>query len=218
MNIIRIINATTIPDAWYWTLFDICHYGYTHIISEGSFAGNTRTEIIAAINIRYPGCQPVIPEIPPCLNLPTPVSQEYIDKYYLYLVTQDKQPNETYTYGERIAPHLEYLANKITNSKEGCNQYCLEVAQPTDVYLPDPPCLRLLDFQIFKNSLNLYTYWRSWDAWGGMPANLAALQKLKSELASLIGVNDGELTAFSKSLHLYSHELVLAEKRISYHL
>lgn len=66
-------------------------------------------------------------------------------------------------------------------------------------------CLRLVDTQVRGGALHFITYWRSWDLWGGFPANLAAMQILKEYMAGEIGVEDGELFAFSKGLHLYDH-------------
>jgi thymidylate synthase len=53
----------------------------------------------------------------------------------------------------------------------------------------------------------------SWDLWGGMPANLAAIQLLKEYMAAEIGVKDGEIIASSKGLHLYDYAWPLAKLR-----
>jgi thymidylate synthase len=54
-------------------------------------------------------------------------------------------------------------------------------------------------------------YFRSWDLWAGFPSNLAAIQLLKEYMASEIGVEDGELVAMSKGLHLYDYAWDLAK-------
>jgi len=95
----------------------------------------------------------------------------------------------------------------------GTNQACMEIGQPTDIALGDPPCLRLIDTRIRYGKLHFFCYFRSWDLWGGLPSNLAGIQKLKEFMADEIGVEDGELMAASKGLHLYDHCWSHAEQR-----
>ena len=55
----------------------------------------------------------------------------------------------------------------------------LQVGQPTDMLLQDPPCLRHIDTRIQDGKLHFYPYFRSWDLWGGFPANLGGIQLMK---------------------------------------
>ena len=91
------------------------------------------------------------------------------------------------------------------------NQMVLQVAQPTDMLLQDPPCLRLIDTRIQDNLLHFFVEFRSWDLWGGFPANLAAIEILKQYIASEIGIETGVTIARSKGLHIYNYTWELAE-------
>lgn len=93
------------------------------------------------------------------------------------------------------------------------NQLVLQVAQPADLVLTDPPCLRAIDTRIQDGRLHFCVYFRSWDLWNGMPANLAAIQNLKEYMADAIGVGDGEMIVESKGLHLYGYAEELARMR-----
>jgi thymidylate synthase len=93
------------------------------------------------------------------------------------------------------------------------NQMVLQVAHPSDLALLDPPCLRSIDTRIQNNKLHFFVYFRSWDLWGGLPANLAGIQNLKEYMASEIGVDDGEMIIESKGLHLYGYVEELAKLR-----
>jgi len=93
------------------------------------------------------------------------------------------------------------------------NQMVLQIAQPQDILLTDPPCLRHIDTRIQDGKLHFFPYFRSWDLWGGFPANLAAIQVLKEYMASEVGVEDGEIVASSKGLHLYKYVWELAQMR-----
>jgi thymidylate synthase len=84
------------------------------------------------------------------------------------------------------------------------------VGDDQSISLDDPPCLRGIDTRIRDNKLHFFAYFRSWDLWAGFPSNLAAIQLLKEYMAGEIGVDDGELIASSKGMHLYEYAWELA--------
>jgi thymidylate synthase len=95
----------------------------------------------------------------------------------------------------------------------GTNQAIMEIGMPSDIKLADPPCLRLIDTRVRYGKLHFILYFRSWDLWGGFPSNLGGLQLVKQYMASEIGVEDGEIIAASKGLHLYEYSWELAKIR-----
>jgi thymidylate synthase len=95
----------------------------------------------------------------------------------------------------------------------GTNQATMEIGMPSDIKLLDPPCLRIIDTRIRYGKLHFMLYFRSWDLWAGFPSNLAGLQLLKEYMASEIGVEDGEIFAASKGLHLYEYTWEYAKLR-----
>jgi thymidylate synthase len=210
------IDARDIPDAWFQCVYKILEDGFRYEVQHGSFSGQTRLEFDwVTVQIRYPYSEPydtMVPEIPPQLGIPNPVSTGYIENYLPYLMTENKEPNEDYTYGSRIwpqVPHFIELLNKTPNT----NQAVLQVAEVTDLKLHDPPCLRHIDMRIKEGTLIFYPYFRSWDLWGGFPANLAAIAVLQKYMADEIGVEIGQIMASSKGLHLYGYVEELAKIR-----
>jgi thymidylate synthase len=193
--------------------------------------------------IHNPMMQDILPVIPPGCGIPAPVDPDYVyggpaykRSYIEYIMTGEKQENEQYTYGERLRKYFIgwkdeplnsgfYQAEPIyldqvqhvidTYKKYGHrnNQMVLQIAQPNDVLLSDPPCLRSIDTRIQDNTLNFFVYFRSWDLWGGFPANLAGIQFLKEYMAGEIGVADGSMLVESKGLHLYGYAEQLANLR-----
>jgi len=233
------IEARDLPDAWFQCVYEIMDKGYKYLIDHGSYVGQKRLEFdYVTIHIKYPAVRPLIPEIPPSLGIPNPVAEGYIEQYLPYLMTPEKQPNEDYTYGERLAG-WSYLVAMDGNSRRddvkntewrtvnqieevikmyktkgyGTNQAAMSVSIPSDIFLGDPPCLRHVDTRIRYGKLHFMVYFRSWDLWNGFPANLAALQLLKEYMAAEIGVEDGEIIAASKGLHLYDYIWELAQLR-----
>jgi len=113
--------------------------------------------------------------------------------------------------GRSYLNQIELLIWTYKNRGMRNNQMVLQIAHPTDMLLQDPPCLRHIDTRIQDGKLHFVVYFRSWDLWGGFPANLAGIQQMKEYIASEIGVQDGEVLACSKGLHLYNYVWELAE-------
>ncbi len=126
------------------------------------------------------------------------------------IITQvHKEPG--YIYSNDFLSQLELMIWTYKNKGHRNNQMVLQVAQPTDMLLQDPPCLRHIDTRIQDGKLHFYPYFRSWDLWGGFPANLGGIQLLKEYCAAEIGVEDGEMIASSKGLHLYDYSFDIAK-------
>jgi thymidylate synthase len=248
------INATTLSDAWFQTLFKILEEGSVFTIDRGSYAGQKRLEFDwITINVKHPNAKPLLPQIEAHHNIPNPVADDYLDDYLPYLMTAELKEGESYTYGQRLSGYpigypvyafekpewkdiliqemdelrdlgiliyenggfflnqIELMIWTYKNKGYRNNQMVLQVAHPTDMLLQDPPCLRQIDTRIQDGKLHFYPYFRSWDLWGGFPANLGGIQLLKEYCAAEIGVEDGEIIATSKGLHIYDYSFDLAK-------
>ena len=115
--------------------------------------------------------------------------------------------------GQLYLNQIEWVIDTYRKYGHRNNQMVLQVAHPSDLTLLDPPCLRSIDTRIQDHALHFFVYFRSWDLWNGLPANLAAIQHLKEYMASEIGVDDGEMIVESKGLHLYGYAEDLAKLR-----
>lgn len=127
------------------------------------------------------------------------------------ILIQDKEVWEKIYNNGEILNQVELLIWTYKNKGHRNNQMILQVGQPTDMLLKDPPCLRHIDTRIQDGKLHFYPYFRSWDLWGGFPANLGGIQLMKEYIANEIGVEDGEIIASSKGLHLYDYSFDLAK-------
>jgi thymidylate synthase len=115
--------------------------------------------------------------------------------------------------GQVYLNQIEWIIATYKQHGQRNNQMVLQIAHPTDIALLDPPCLRSIDTRIQDGKLIFFVYFRSWDLWGGLPANLAGIQNLKEYMANEIGVDDGEMIVESKGLHLYGYAEDLAKLR-----
>ena len=209
MNIEKII-ARDLSEAWFLCLRKTLTEGHEYKVERGSYAGQHRKEPdFIVVQVRHPGTRPLIPTVPP--GVPPPTSMEYIESYLPYLMTAHKSEEEQYTYGQYLEKQIAQVIRMYKEDGFNTNQAFMAVGDTQSIYLSDPPCLRGIDTRIRDNKLHFIVYFRSWDLWAGFPSNLAAIQLLKEYMASEIGVDDGELVALSKGLHLYEYAWELAQ-------
>ncbi|MBU0758812.1 MAG: thymidylate synthase [Candidatus Omnitrophica bacterium] len=230
------IEVFDLDDAWFQSLCRILEYGHVYTITRGSYQGQKRLEFdFVTIRIKNPSHQ-MIPIIPEGSSLPAPTSMEYINGYLSYLLTGQKTDTEDYTYGERLVDakvriketvgakemikempldvnQVEEVIKIYKTQGYGTNQAVMEIGMPSDIKLNDPPCLRLIDTRIRYGKLHFFPYFRSWDLWGGFPSNLGGLELVKQYMAEEIGVENGEIIASSKGLHLYEYSWDFAKQR-----
>lgn len=221
------IKARDISDAWFQAIYKLLEVGFTYEIEHGSYVGDKRLEFdFVTIYITHPQTRPLEPEVPAQYNIPNPVEPGYIEQYVPYLMSDLIQQGEDYTYGSRIAGfewavrvpgqpnhlkinQIEHFIDLLKQTPN-TNQAILQVAQPQDCDLDDPPCLRHIDMRIKDGKLIFYPYFRSWDLWGGFPANLGGVVYLQEYMADAIGVKPGPFVCASKGLHLYKYVWELA--------
>lgn len=212
---VKCVEAFDLPGAWFSLLGEVLDHGREYTVQQGSFVGQRRRELeFMSLKVTNPGHRPLIPQMPPGVGTPPPTSMEYVEEYYhTYFVGSDKQRREEYTYGSYIHKQLLPLLEKYKQGPN-TNQACITIGDASSILLEHPPCLRLIDTRVQDGKLNFAVYYRSWDLWGGFPVNMAATQLLKEELASALEVEDGEILAMSKGLHLWEYSWEWASCRL----
>lgn len=206
---ITVIEARDLSEAWFLCLCKVLTEGHEYMVERGSYAGQQRKELdLAVVRIEHSGTRPLVPAVPP--GVPPPTSMEYIESYLPYLMTAHRAEGEQYTYGQYLEHQIAEVIKMYRADGHNTNQAYMSVGDGQSIFLSDPPCLRGIDTRIRDGRLNFFIYFRSWDLWAGFPSNLAAIQLLKEYMASEIGVDDGEIVAMSKGLHLYEYAWDLA--------
>jgi thymidylate synthase len=207
---ISFIQARDLAEAWFLCLAKTLNEGYEYKIDRGSYAGQKRKELdMVVIQVSFPGTRPLIPDVPQ--GVPAPSTMEYVENYLPYLMASKKKEGEQYTYGQYLEKQIAKVIKMYKRDGFNTNQAYMAVGNEHSINLNDPPCLRMIDTRVREGKLNFVVYFRSWDLWAGFPSNLAAIQLLKEYMASEIGVEDGELVAMSKGLHLYDYAWDLAK-------
>ncbi|MFC2001553.1 thymidylate synthase [Chloroflexota bacterium] len=210
---ISVIEARDLSEAWFLCLRKTLTEGYEYKIERGSYAGQRRKELdFIVVKTRYPGTRPLVPDVPQ--GVPPPSTMDYVESYLPYLMTAHRKEGEQYTYGQYLETQIAEVIKMYKEDGYNTNQAFMAVGDSQSIFLPDPPCLRAIDTRIREGRLNFIVYFRSWDLWAGFPSNLAAIQLLKEYMAGEIGVEDGELIATSKGLHLYEYAWELARTTV----
>lgn len=226
-----LIEAKTIDEAWFQaikaTLDD--QHAFSYQIQKGSFEGQgVRRQLYSlAIQIEFPETRPLSPMVPEGFTAPT--SDDNIEKYFAdKLMNPEPGINEEYTYSQFIVPHLPVVIEMLQKTPH-TNHAVINVGDSLDYSTRDaeagitipaqahvyehPPCLRCLQWIYTDGHLHLYTFWRSWDLFAGLPENLGGLQLLNEYVAMETGYETGTLNAFSSGAHIYGYQHELVEAR-----
>jgi len=213
-----VIKAFDCPDAWYRVLHEIWHSGDLFEVGYGSERSKTK-KLNLSIEIMHPENRPLVADHAPC-------DMKYVQWYALKYLWSGVIEEETYTYGSRLREPIDQVEEAIKRylEEQGDRQVTLTIRLPEDIKKRlderkhEPPCLSLIDTEVYDNKLDLTCYFRSWDAYAGLPANIAGIQLFNEALVSEInrrgnlGVGTGKLVFHSKNCHIYERQFEIVEE------
>ena len=218
------ISAFDCPDAWFKTLNSIWTEGDNFQVGYGSEETETK-KLNLTLEIVHPENRPLVSEKASC-------DMKYVQWYALtYLWCGEGKQEETYTYGSRLREPVDQVEEAIKNyvKEQRDRQVTMVVRLPQDIYKVDPktmqrhepPCLSLIDTEILDNRMHLTCYFRSWDAFAGLPANIAGLQLFNEAFVAEINergnlsLKTGKLIFHSKNCHIYKRQFMLVEELLA---
>jgi thymidylate synthase len=215
------ITAFDCPDAWFQALSHIWNEGDAFQVGYGSEISETK-KLNLTIEIAHPENRPLVSDKAPC-------DMKYIQWYALtYLWCGEGKQDETYTYGSRLREPVDQIDEAVNRyvQERRDRQVTMVVRLPEDIRKTragskekhEPPCLSLIDTEILDGKLHLTCYFRSWDAYAGLPANIAGLQLFNEALVSEINTRGnlslatGKLIFHSKNCHIYQRQFKLIKE------
>jgi len=212
------ITAFDCPDAWFQALSHIWNEGDPFQVGYGSEITETK-KLNLTIEITHPENRPLVSDKAPC-------DIKYVQGYALeYLWCGEKQ-DETYTYGSRLNHPVNQIQEAVNRyvQEQRDRQVTLVIRLPEDIRKSietkrhEPPCLSLIDTEILEGKMHLTCYFRSWDAYAGLPANIAGLQLFNEAFVSEINektnlsLTTGKLVFHSKNCHIYQRQNKLVKE------
>ncbi len=210
----NIVVGTNIEDAWRNAMWCCIRNGYLYRVAKGSYEGQLRKQLdYVTVRVLDPWKRPLAASTPEGSAIPSPTSEDKIWSYFNeYIIGDQKEEGEDYTYGQYIAPQLSKAVDILNSSKGDTNQSCITIGDQDSINLNSPPCLKVVSFKVVNGFLQMAVYFRSWDLFAGLPENLGGLQLLKEYVLCQLkfNVKDGPIVAFSDGLHLYEQYFPLA--------
>ena len=211
------ICAFDCPDAWYKVLEAIWNEGDFFEVCYGSERSQTK-KLNLSMEIATPETRPLVDDKAPC-------DMKYVQWYALKYLWSGIIEDETYTYGSRLRKPVDQIEEAVKRYIEepADRQITLVVRLPEDIMKHvndqkhEPPCLSLIDTEVLEERLHLTCYFRSWDAYAGLPANIAGIQLFSEALVSEINrrgdlsLKTGKLVFHSKNVHIYERQFKLVE-------
>jgi len=213
-----VIKAFDCPDAWYKVLHETWNHGDVFEVGYGSEVSVTR-KLNLSIEIAHPENRPLVDFMAPC-------DMKYVQWYALKYLWSGAIEDETYTYGSRMRKPVDQVEEAVKRYVEERRdrQVTFVIRLPEDIKKTldenkkhEPPCLSLIDTEIMDDQLHLTCYFRSWDAYAGLPANIAGIQLFNEALVSEINrrgklnLKTGKLVFHSKNCHIYERQFKLVE-------
>jgi thymidylate synthase len=219
------ISAFDCPDAWFQALSHIWSEGDVFKVGYGSEETQTK-KLNLTIEISHPENRPLVSNKAPC-------DIQYVQGYALEYLWSGEKQDETYTYGSRLNdPYGDGSLNQIEEAvkryvaEQWDRQVAMVIRLPEDILKfkratnerHEPPCLSIIDTEILEGKMHLTCYFRSWDAYAGLPANIAGLQLFNEAFVSEINsrgnlnLETGKLIFHSKNCHIYQRQYKLVEE------
>ncbi len=215
------VVAFDCPDAYFKTLETIWNGGDDFQVGYGSEVTETK-KLNLSIEIAHPENRPLVSDKAPC-------DMKYVQWYALtYLWCGEGKQDEIYTYGSRLREPVDQVEEAIKNyvKEQRDRQVTMVVRLPDDIYKinpktkerHEPPCLSLIDTEILDGQMHLTCYFRSWDAYAGLPANIAGLQLFNEAFVSEINergnlsLKTGKLIFHSKNCNIYQRQFKLVKE------
>jgi thymidylate synthase len=214
------VSAFDCPDAWFKVLYAIWREGDVFKVGFGSEETETK-KLNLTIEISNPENRPLVSDKAPC-------DFKYVQGYALeYLWCSAKKEDETYTYGSRLNEPVNQIEEAIKRyiEERRDRQVTMVIRRPDDIlkfdsigHKSEPPCLSLIDTEVLDGKMHLTCYFRSWDAFGGLPANIAGLQLFNEAFVNEINergslsLKTGKLVFHSKNCHIYQRQYNLVKE------
>jgi|SaaInlStandDraft_4_1057021.scaffolds.fasta_scaffold01392_5 thymidylate synthase len=137
-----------------------------------------------------------------------------IDEYERSLLDPNNENNQSYTYGERLAPYIPKIIDVLKKNIHSRHAFATTLNLQKDT--SQPPCLTYLQilYDNVTESLNMYCVFRSHDIFKASILNACALAYFLKYISNEVGQKPGYVNITSNSAHIYLDDFDNATKLI----
>lgn len=197
-NHLRVVRTDTVGECWLESIRSVLEYGEHH-----------RDEDVGLLEVLGLAVEVLNPAEA------DPVIAAHGDKTVMARTLAKfgkgaSMPDRPFTYGERIydmsgVDQFQWMVDRLQRKRDTKSATIgLLLPGSTSANLP---CLTTVDAKIRHERLDLQFFFRSQNIFGRQYANLAALARLQSELASQCDASPGALRGYVASAHIYAFDL-----------
>lgn len=153
-----------------------------------------------------------------------PFSKRELKDYYPRVLSAEKIPGVSYTYGGRLRDYrgvahdqIREMIKRLRRAPHTRRAVAVTWDPLVDGSGQHPPCLIQLLAHIQNRKLYLTAIFRSHDIYGAWPENTFALCKLQEEFSKKLKITPGFLTIISNSAHIYADKWVEAQEILQHY-
>lgn len=218
-NSVQVLRAKTVGEGWLELLHYIMTYGKrvpTHYDQDTLEIMNL-VMVITDQPARFSAKR--LPEY-------MPFTREHLSRYNEALMSPDKDPDVTYTYGNLIRAHFgqdQFIETAKKLAKDRGTRSAVISLWDAQNKMKGSPCLNHIWFRILEGKLNMTATIRSNDMFQGWPENAYGLRNLQIDMRDMVlkfegefqsdnGIEMGDLVIVSQSAHIYDDCWALAKE------
>lgn len=147
-------------------------------------------------------------------------TQKEFAEYRPQVLTAQKSPSLTYTYGSRLRDYhglnqIQEMVDKLRQCIYSRQALATTWQVTNDTKSAHPPCLITLQALVQYGQLHLTAYFRSNDMYRAWPANALVLRLVQYDIAKELHLPLGLLTTITSSAHIYSENFLQAQNVVS---
>ena len=215
------IHSETIYEAWLKVVDRIERYGIMREVENGISIKELHCVVWTITNQKenYPKT-----DLPDEVQTAVGAKPEMIDKYKDIFLNPQKDPNISYTYGERMFAYKdtekdivnqveESIIRRLKEDPKTRKAYATTVIPRIDTYSDNQPCMVGLQALMGdEGKINCIATFRSHDIYKSALPNAFGLYALQQYICTKAEVPQGALTIVSQSAHIYEQDFDEAKK------
>lgn len=197
------IIARDIPEAWHRTIRHTLAHGCLRSTPTGAYKGESKLELgFTFLEIREPWRLPLLPDVP--TGLPQPTDMKEVDEWVVNVLSPVPGGALPNYYGPFFEPQINYAIQFYKNKENwDSDMMCFLAGDGSNIMLPDPWVLKVIDTRIDHAALEIIGYFRGLEVYGGVPRFAAVLHYIQKYMSEAIDVKQGPLYLVGKAFSLY---------------